>query len=524
MSRARIILVDPGTNEGRQFVRDWSLDPGKVILDYVWAYRSLEAGRALLENDNWGGLGGLDGSPIDGGDIEDEDKLEGPSTSRSNRVTAAKAKKPLAQLRDSPQNGVTSSASSSSLPTPRPTPSLHTPISPQVSQLQTMHSVTENSNREPHGHPTPPPIATYNPPAAPQYFPQQSPPPHTQTHQNVHNMLPNPPMPPPNSIDLPPASQQFPNALQQYGPNLMTISPELVQTFLLWQQQVSGFGGMNGMNPMNMIAGPQYPFNGPQSWPGIPQPAATMLPPQAYPPSMNPTQQSFLPATAPEQQGRMTSPPLAIKSEPISVLPSITTKLDRMSPSPTISDEERSILTQTAKRRSSDTKLLSGRNPKRSKRESEARSASVSNIAEPSSSSSAHKKRPSKHGPIELQFESPRRPDSSQRPSTIGIFTDPDGEPMPFFVQVDMRNRVAVTSMVKVRATYQLTSLIRALHSSIDAEKRREDYCAHRGSSIYHLDFPVKVDKSVAQGGEKAKTACIAARLRKSMRSRRHHS
>lgn len=454
MSRARIILVDPGTNEGRQFVRDWSLDPGKVILDYVWAYRSIEAGRALLENDNWGGLGGLDGSPIDGGDIEDEDKLEGPSTSRSNRVTAAKAKKPLAQLRDSPQNGVTSSASSSSLPTPRPTPSLHTPISPQVSQLQTMHSVTENSNREPHGHPTPPPIATYNPPAAPQYLPQQSPPPHTQTHQNVHNMLPNPPMPPPNSIDLPPASQQFPNALQQYAPNLMTISPELVQTFLLWQQQVSGFGGMNGMNPMNMIAGPQYPFNGPQSWPGIPQPAATMLPPQAYPPSMNPTQQSFLPATAPEQQGRMTSPPLAIKSEPISALPSITTKLDRMSPSPTISDEERSILTQTAKRRSSDTKLLSGRNPKRSKRETEARSASVSNIAEPSSSSSAHKKRPSKHGPIELQFESPRRPDSSQRPSTIGIFTDPDGEPMPFFVQVDMRNRVAVTSMVKVRATY----------------------------------------------------------------------
>ncbi|KZT72822.1 hypothetical protein DAEQUDRAFT_722438 [Daedalea quercina L-15889] len=53
---AQIILVDLETEAGKQFVDDWSTEPGKVVLRWQWARLSNEAGRALLANDNWGGM------------------------------------------------------------------------------------------------------------------------------------------------------------------------------------------------------------------------------------------------------------------------------------------------------------------------------------------------------------------------------------------------------------------------------------------------------------------------------------
>ena len=66
---AQLILVDPATKPGRQFIRDWGQDVNKVVLEYIWARKSIEAGRALLLHDDWGGCKALD----DGIHTDDDD-------------------------------------------------------------------------------------------------------------------------------------------------------------------------------------------------------------------------------------------------------------------------------------------------------------------------------------------------------------------------------------------------------------------------------------------------------------------
>lgn len=64
-SAAQVILVDPTVNSGRQFIRDWSKDAGKIVLEYLWVTRCMNAGRALLAEDDWGGSIAVDdGKPI----------------------------------------------------------------------------------------------------------------------------------------------------------------------------------------------------------------------------------------------------------------------------------------------------------------------------------------------------------------------------------------------------------------------------------------------------------------------------
>lgn len=71
---ARIILVDSRSRQGRQFIREWGQDEDKVVLEYTWAKRCNEAGKALLEGDNWGDcLTVDDGLPIDGSFNSDEE-------------------------------------------------------------------------------------------------------------------------------------------------------------------------------------------------------------------------------------------------------------------------------------------------------------------------------------------------------------------------------------------------------------------------------------------------------------------
>ncbi|TFK57000.1 hypothetical protein OE88DRAFT_1650539 [Heliocybe sulcata] len=54
-SDAQVILVDSSTPEGIQFVREWSNDTGKVVLESKWAGKCIRMGRLLWSANNWGG-------------------------------------------------------------------------------------------------------------------------------------------------------------------------------------------------------------------------------------------------------------------------------------------------------------------------------------------------------------------------------------------------------------------------------------------------------------------------------------
>jgi hypothetical protein len=70
-SSAQIILIDSTVDSGRQYVRDWSGDPDKMVLEYTWVRKCIDAGRALLADDGWGGSVAIDdGETIAKGDDE----------------------------------------------------------------------------------------------------------------------------------------------------------------------------------------------------------------------------------------------------------------------------------------------------------------------------------------------------------------------------------------------------------------------------------------------------------------------
>jgi hypothetical protein len=83
VSLAQLILVDSSTKPGRQFIRDWGQDNNKAVLEFGWARKSIEAGRALLQADNWGGCKAIDdGTPSDDDDV---DSTEGQRTKKPVR-------------------------------------------------------------------------------------------------------------------------------------------------------------------------------------------------------------------------------------------------------------------------------------------------------------------------------------------------------------------------------------------------------------------------------------------------------
>ena len=71
---AHIILVDSSTDPGLQFIRDWSGDADKVILEYSWAFKCITAGRPLLRDDNFADCIAVD----DGRAYEMNDDDDGP--------------------------------------------------------------------------------------------------------------------------------------------------------------------------------------------------------------------------------------------------------------------------------------------------------------------------------------------------------------------------------------------------------------------------------------------------------------
>ncbi|KAF9244637.1 hypothetical protein BU15DRAFT_59388 [Melanogaster broomeanus] len=75
---ANILLVDSATESGKRLIRTWGHDPRNVVLEYTWAQTSIDAGRPLLEADNWGGTMTVDdGKPVTiDGIVVDEDELQ----------------------------------------------------------------------------------------------------------------------------------------------------------------------------------------------------------------------------------------------------------------------------------------------------------------------------------------------------------------------------------------------------------------------------------------------------------------
>ena len=100
---ARIILVEPTSDEGEYFVDEWQ-DNLRVVLDYEWAFACVEGGRLLLQNDiaekdegghlvPYGGFAGLIGAKSkDKGDISTMMLGEDATSGSKGSKTPAKGK------------------------------------------------------------------------------------------------------------------------------------------------------------------------------------------------------------------------------------------------------------------------------------------------------------------------------------------------------------------------------------------------------------------------------------------------
>ncbi|KIM48258.1 hypothetical protein M413DRAFT_62764 [Hebeloma cylindrosporum] len=107
---AEIILVDPESTQGRDFIRNWGSDENKVVLDYVWVKRCIEAEKAFLKDDQWGGcLTHDDGLPIEMDSESDIAKSPLP-TPRDTPVEQIKARCVLGSSTEFPGSSNTEQA------------------------------------------------------------------------------------------------------------------------------------------------------------------------------------------------------------------------------------------------------------------------------------------------------------------------------------------------------------------------------------------------------------------------------
>ncbi|KAK0506369.1 hypothetical protein EDD18DRAFT_28959 [Armillaria luteobubalina] len=129
---AQYILVHPQSDTGRQFIRDWGTDPGKVVLNHLWVQKCSAAGKVLGADENWGNCTTHDdGMPI--GSTEEEDVKSPLPTPRETPV----------DVRPSTLNDSSAKHAPSKTPVPsQPLPPASHAISPVVSDNQASHSIT----------------------------------------------------------------------------------------------------------------------------------------------------------------------------------------------------------------------------------------------------------------------------------------------------------------------------------------------------------------------------------------------
>ncbi|KAL5535408.1 hypothetical protein ACEPAF_3502 [Sanghuangporus sanghuang] len=403
VSLARIIVVEPHTSEGRQFVRDWGMDPGKVILEVAWIHRCLEAGRALLENEAWGGCGNLDGTPLENEPENDGD--QGLFThSRAFGLNGEQSSQPHTRI----DLGPSSRRRSSLLPTPHPAATDHNAPS-SVSQFS--QDIASSSF---HRSPTPPPPSVQT--QVPLPFNTQ----HQVPQQFSQNALPN----------VPNMPNMTPNMLASYGQlvpqpqfningmNPQMMNPQMLQAFMSNPEML-----MNAMTAMMMMQGMtgNGPFM-PPGWQGQAPQSYMQLPSQVYP-TMQPVQPQPLDSVPSEKINRSLSP-----------LPTFTTVND--SESDSSSPPTQSILRQRARKRHRESSNLTyPKPPNRSRSPSDCHSKK------------RNKKRPSLSTEHTASQGLPLERNQAQ---PIGIFTHRDGKPMTFFVQVQMRNRQNIIKQIKI--------------------------------------------------------------------------
>ncbi|THH11217.1 hypothetical protein EW145_g816 [Phellinidium pouzarii] len=440
VSLARIILVEPDSSEGRQFVRDWGLDPGKVILEVAWIQRCIDANRALLEDDGWAGCGNLDGTPLPGDVIDEEDQDPSHSPASSRRSAQKRSAHPWTS------NIVSTSGSiPSSLPTPRQTPIER--VSSQSEGYAENSHVASTLQRIP----TPPSTSSSG-----SYTTRTPEPPFAQTQQLPPSFSPsmqtNPSMalsPYDAAIIGPP---QFPNFqfTSQAMQSLLMSNPELMTAAM-------------GM----VMHGMAQPANGTQSWPGQSQAPGQqfMPPPSMFPPIQNQPMQPpqnmnghlFSSPRQSQPQPLMSMSPQQMNSHysqasmmplqdhefspsidhgPSFGCPSRTASpfsrfaISESPPPSTTAAAKKSIFSQKGKKRSHDSSGATG-----SSKSSRQRSRS------PSASSSRRLQK--KHVPSTSEFV------TKDRSFPVGIFTTEDGSPMKFFLQVQIRNRIDLVHQVK---------------------------------------------------------------------------
>jgi hypothetical protein len=77
---ARIVLLNPITQYGRELVANWGDSPGTIFLNSSWVDKCKEADRALLAKDGWAGclldtqeIAARAGDMDNGFDDEDDD-------------------------------------------------------------------------------------------------------------------------------------------------------------------------------------------------------------------------------------------------------------------------------------------------------------------------------------------------------------------------------------------------------------------------------------------------------------------
>ncbi|CAA7258689.1 unnamed protein product [Cyclocybe aegerita] len=123
---AQIILVDSQTAEGRQLIRDWGADANKTILEYTWVRKSVEAGKPLLGDEQWGDcLTHDDGQPLGStADAEDDGEIPNPlPTPRDTPDEPPRSRLPTSHTEPSSSIPTLQNGSASMMPPPNPVPS-----------------------------------------------------------------------------------------------------------------------------------------------------------------------------------------------------------------------------------------------------------------------------------------------------------------------------------------------------------------------------------------------------------------